>query len=187
MNPQRFFQPGAGIILLLFCLGIARALALTLELTSVQELAVESELIVTGRIVSVEYVWEDETHRAINTLLTVEVDQYVKGAGNASVVVRQLGGHIGDFGDVIPGVPAFDPGEEVMLFLVKFKEEYWIHSMALGAFRVTIEEAGQKMVYNYLPDVTVVDPDTKQTIPGETVFKSAALPDFIAQVISYIR
>lgn len=187
MNPQRFFGSGAGIILLLVCLGIGQAPALTLEPTSVQELAIESELIVTGRIVSVEYVWEDETHRAINTLLTVEVDQYVKGAGNASVVVRQLGGHIGEFGDEISGIPAFDTGEEVVLFLVKFKGEYWIHSMTLGAFRVTTEEAGQRIVYNHLPDVTVVDPDTRQTIPGETVFKATALPDFIAQVISYIR
>lgn len=186
MNPQRFFQSGAGIILLLLCIGVGQALALTLELTSLQELAVESELIVTGRIVSVEYVWEDETHRAINTLLTVEVDQYVKGAGNASVVVRQLGGHIGEFGDEIPGVPAFAPGEEVVLFLVKFKGEYWIHSMALGAFRVSTEDAGQSIVYNYLPDVTVVDPETRQSIPGETVFKAIALPDFIARVMSYI-
>jgi hypothetical protein len=142
---------------------------------------------VAGRITSVEFVWEDETHRAINTLLTVEVDQYVKGDGNATVVVRQLGGHIGEFGDEIPGVPMFDTGEEVVLFLVKFNGEYLIHSMALGAFRVSTEETGQKIVYNYLPDVTIVDPDTRQTLPSETVFKAAALPDFIAQVMSYIN
>jgi len=187
MNPRRFFGSGAGIILLLICLWIGQAPALTLELSSLQELAVESELIVSGRIVSVEYAWEDETHRAINTLLTVEVDQYVKGTGNISVVVRQLGGHIGDFGDEIPGVPEFDAGEEVVLFLVQFKGEYWIHSMALGAFRVTTEEAGQRIVYNFLPDVSVVDPETGQTIPGETLFKATALSDFIARVISYLR
>jgi len=187
MNNKEFFRTGALILLLVMGLGIGQALALTLGLTSVQELAIESELIVTGRIASVEYVWEDETHRTINTLLTVEVDQYVKGTGNATVVVRQLGGHIGDFGDEIPGVPAFDAGEEMVFFLVKFNGEYWIHSMALGAFRVSTEETGQKIVYNFLPDVTVVDPDTRQSLPGETIFKATALPDFIARVMSYIR
>lgn len=187
MNNKKFFRMGASILLLLMGLGTGPALALTLEMASVQELAIESELIVTGRIASIEYVWEDETHRAINTLLTVEVDSYVKGDGNATVVVRQLGGHIGNFGDEIPGVPLFDAGEEVVLFLIKFNGEYWIHSMALGAFRVSSEETGQKIVYNYLPDVMVVDSGTKQLLPGETVFKAEALPDFIARVMSYIH
>lgn len=187
MKHQRFFQPGVGIVLLLICLGIGQALALTVQLISLQEMTVQSELVVAGRIASVEYVWEDETHRAINTLLTVEVDQYVKGNGNAPLVVRQLGGRIGDFGDEISGVPQFEKGDEVLFFLIKHNGEYWIHSMALGAFRVFTDDAGQKLVYNYLPGVSVLDPATQQSLPGESVFQPAALPDFIAQIASYIR
>lgn len=187
MNHKRFLRWGGAVSLLLMGLAAGSALALTLQLTSAEKLAADSDLIVAGRVVSVEYAWEDETRRAINTLLTVEVDQYLKGSGTAAVVVRQLGGRIGNFGDEIPGVPQFETGEEVLFFLVSYRGEYWIHSMALGAFRVLTDDSGQKLVYNNLPDVNVIDPHTQQPLRGDAVFGVTGLGEFIAQIKSYIR
>lgn len=187
MNYKGFRRRGRNIFLLLLGLTASPALALTLQLSSAEKLTADSDLIVSGRVISVEYAWEDETRRAINTLLTVEVEQYLKGRGNATVVVRQLGGRIGNFGDEIPGVPQFQAGEEVVLFLVSHRGDYWIHSMALGAFRVFSDETGEKLVYNNLPDVTVIDPATQQTLRGEDVFGVTVLGEFIAQIKSYVR
>ncbi len=190
MNDHRFLRWGGEVFrmfLLLIALAAVPAMALTLHLASLEKLATDSDLIVSGRVISVEYAWEDETRRAINTLLTVEVEQYLKGRGNATVVVRQLGGRIGNFGDEIPGVPQFEAGEEVILFLVSHRGDYWIHSMALGAFRVFSDEAGEKLVYNNLPEVTVIDPATQQTLRGEAVFGVTLLGEFIAQIKSYVR
>lgn len=190
MNEHKFLPWGHAILrmfLLWPVLAASPLLALTLQLSSTEKLTADSELIVSGRIVSIEYLWEDETRRAINTLLTIEAYQYLKGSGNATVTVRQLGGRIGNFGDEIPGVPQFQLGEEVILFLVSHRGDYWIHSMALGAFRVLTDDSGQKLVYNNLPEVTVIDPATQQTLPGEAVFGVTILGEFIAQIKSYLR
>jgi hypothetical protein len=187
MNPAQFLRMGITVFVLIFSVMLTPLAALTIMMASAEELTGESDLVVVGKINSVEYVWEDETHRAINTLLTIEVEQYVKGTGNSTVVVRQLGGQIGDFGDEIPGTPLFDTGEEVVFFLVKHKGDYWIHSIALGAFRIIPAEGGQKVVINHLQDVTVLDPASREEINPEHVFKVTPLTEFIGEIETYVR
>lgn len=65
MNYKGFLRRGGNIFLLLLGLTASPALALTLQLSSAEKLTADSDLIVAGRVVSIEYAWEDETRRAI--------------------------------------------------------------------------------------------------------------------------
>jgi hypothetical protein len=187
MNPARFLRMSITLFMFIFAVMLTPLTALTIMMASADELTAESDLVISGKISSIEYVWEDETHRAINTLLTVEVERYMKGMENSTVVVRQLGGRIGDSGDEIPGTPRFDAGEEVILFLVKHQGDYWIHSIALGVFRIVTAEGGQKVVFNHLKDVTLLDPVSREEINPENVFKVTPLTEFISEIEGYVH
>ena len=72
--------------------------------------------IVVGRVVALESRWNDGRH-GIETLVTLDVEQYLKGDLGTSVTVRTPGGQIGPYLSVMPGAPRFAEGDEVVLFL----------------------------------------------------------------------
>ena len=160
--------------------------ALTLLKTTVEELTQESNLIIHGTVQEVECRWENRAQGTINTFITVNVFDYLKGTDDSRVVVKQLGGQIGDWGDVISGTPVLRKGDEVILFLVENEESYEIHSIALGLFRVYSKELGEKMVINGLRNVNLIDPATGQEVKGDKANPSFALFPFLNQIRSYL-
>ena len=96
-------------------LGIARA-----DLApkwSDDDLARFSQAIVTGRVIDVA-TGKDIVTDAIHTYVTVAVTEVLKGdIPERSIVVKQLGGRLGEDRLVIFGQPDFVRGEEVLLFL----------------------------------------------------------------------
>lgn len=173
----------AGIVLLL-CAG--QLWSLTISKASLEELSVESALIIVGEINSIEYVWEDANQNAINTQLTIDVSRYLKGSGESQIVVTQLGGFIGDLGDVIPGTPRFEEGDEVILFLLENNGKYWIHSIALGCFRVFEGEAGEKVVINDLRNINLINPTTGEKVKPEDAITYFPMDDFFDKIESYL-
>ena len=160
--------------------------ALTIEKASLQELTNESALVVIGKVISIEYEWEDANQNAINTNITIEVNQYIKGSGDSQIKITQLGGHIGDFGDVIPGTPNFVMDEEVIFFLFEHNNKYWIHSIALGCFRIFEEENGQKSVMNDLRNIHLINPVTNQEVEPEDAITYFPMDVFINEIESYL-
>jgi hypothetical protein len=166
---------------------IGQLYSLTLVKASIRELAEESSLIITGKIIKIECQWQDESSKAIFTDLTVAVSEHLKGEEHRTIGVRQLGGKIGDFGMEIPGTPLFAPGDEVVLFLVAHRGTYWIHSIALGCFNIATAENGQKVVFNDLPGVNLLDPATRQSLEPGSAYAQIPLHDFLQEIKSYIR
>ena len=80
------------------------------------ELAGNAEVIVTGKVVEKECMW-NEKKTIIYTYVTISVDEYVKGEGEKEVVVRHLGGEVGRKGLIVGNMPRFREGEEVLVFL----------------------------------------------------------------------
>lgn len=76
-----------------------------------------SELAVIGRVQRVATAW-DRVVGTIYTYVTVEVEDVLRGSLHERViVVKVLGGRVGDVALVVPGQAVFTVGEEVLLFL----------------------------------------------------------------------
>jgi hypothetical protein len=136
------------------------ATGLTVENRTVEQLATESQTIIHGVVQSSISRWEEKT---IYTYTTVRVSETLKGNTPETITVKQMGGQVGEIGQEVSGTPRLIRNEEVVLFLVEWKGEYWIHSIVLGKFSVR-EEDGRKVAFNDLNNIGLVDPVTKEEI-----------------------
>ena len=92
------------------------ALATTLVPGDFAQMARESELIVHGTVVNVEGQLTG-SRQTIETVITVQVADTMKGAPTAQTVFRVPGGRVGRYRRVMVGAPEFTAGDEVILFL----------------------------------------------------------------------
>lgn len=161
-------------------------LSLTIAEASLEEITQESSIIVRGTVSSIEYQWENPQHNAIETLITFHVDRYIKGSGNAQIVIKQMGGHIGDFGDIVSGTPQLTVGEDLVLFLIEHNGNMLIHSIALGCFRV-IEKEGTKFIMNDLGNVYFVNPSNGQQVKPEDGPVLFELDAFMNKIQSFLE
>ncbi len=164
---------------------VTTAWALTVKQASIKKLTEDAALIVIGKVESQTAQWENGN---IFTHVTLEVKQCLKGKlPNKFVVVKNYGGTIGETSQIVSGAPEFAPGKEVMLFLVAWRDEYYIHSIALGEFTL-IQENNRRYAINDLSHVTLVDPVTHQKISEpEKKRTKVELEAFIQQVRDFVR
>jgi hypothetical protein len=80
------------------------------------QMARESELIVRGTVTHVESQIA-ASGRAIESLVTLQVADTIKGTVAAQTVFRVPGGKVGRYRRVMVGAPEFAAGDEVILFL----------------------------------------------------------------------
>lgn len=166
------------VLFILLILGVAIN-ALVVERATLEEITNESHLVVHGKVLSKESKWEDNV---INTYITINIYDVVKGSLEANqVTVKQMGGTVGHISDEVPGSPTLYEEEEVVLFLVDWKENYWIHSVALGAYSV-IEVSGIKYAVNGFNDIEFSEPLYKKQ--GEELKGEYELDDLFAKVQS---
>jgi hypothetical protein len=108
--------------------------ATTLERMSIEKMSQASSAIARVRCVSNATVWQ---RGEIWTLTAFTVEQTWRGALDAQITVRSLGGNIGAITSTVSGVPQFRPGEEVVLFLeVNSYGDYFVLSWQQGTFRI---------------------------------------------------
>jgi hypothetical protein len=55
--------------------------------------------------------------RTIDSVVTVAVDEAIKGEPGSTVFVRVPGGEVGRYRRFMVGAPSFTPGEDIVLFL----------------------------------------------------------------------
>ena len=161
--------------------------ALTVEDVSTKDMALKSDLVVMGKVIHRECKWEDANQKAINTFSTIKIDKYLKGEGDEFIIVKQLGGKIGDITDVIDGIPFLNKGEEVILFLSEFKGEYVIFSMALGYYKIEEDENNNKYAKNDLSNVNLIVPEKLQNEATGIKIKSFVLSEFLSEVVSSVN
>jgi len=150
MNRIKLFLVLAIPMLLL--IGAQAALATTVQKLTLQDLAKKSDSIVMARVDDAVASW-DAGHKEIYTFITLNVLQPVKGnQGATTITLRQLGGTVGNIASVVPGMPSFRKGEEVVVFLTqKDAAGYpWVMGLEQGKYTVTTGKNGVKMVRNDL-------------------------------------
>ena len=159
MNRASFYASVAfaGIALL----GTSLASATTVQKFTMQELSKKSDAIVMAKVED-QSSRQDAGNKEIYTYITLSVLESVKGAkGEKTMTIRQLGGSVGNLISVVPGMPNFKNGEEVVLFLsAKDREGYpWVMGLQQGKYSIVTDDNGLKHVRNELDGLRMLSPD----------------------------
>ncbi len=80
------------------------------------EFSRDARAIVRGRVVALDPRWSDD-RRSIETIVTLEVEGYLKGTFGQTVQFRVSGGTLGRFRSVTVGAPEFAIDEHIVVFL----------------------------------------------------------------------
>jgi hypothetical protein len=113
--------------------------ALTVRPLSFPALVQESTAVVQGRVTDVRAQWTAD-RRGIESLVVVDVAEYLKGDLGAHLTVRVPGGRVGSFVNIIPGAPRFVAGDRVVLFLTTDGPSIpVITGTSQGVFRVSTD------------------------------------------------
>ena len=91
---------------------------------SLEEITERSERIVHGRCLRTWSAWDAE-RQFIWTHAEIQVADTLKGSRSATVVVSEIGGIVGDVGLMVDGMPRYQPGEEVVVFLFRVPNGLW--------------------------------------------------------------
>jgi hypothetical protein len=95
---------------------VAPVRATVLVPAELTELSRSATAIVRGTVTLVRSEWADGRRR-VETIVTVSVEQTLKGGLEGNVSFKVPGGEMGRYRSVMIGAPTFREGEEVILFL----------------------------------------------------------------------
>jgi hypothetical protein len=127
--------------LLVFLLLAAPAGAAVSGAVSVEEMARTSDAVVHGSVVGSRSAWTPDG-RHLRTRVTLRRLAAWRGQVPDVLELELPGGKVGDVAQVISGAPAFEPGEEVVVFLrTAGSGGYRVVGLSLGKFRVVGTEA----------------------------------------------
>ena len=102
---------------------------------SLQELHRTADEVVTGTVTAAD-CFLYEAHDTIYTEYTVVVESTLKGEGGKTLVVRLMGGTVGDRELVVAGNATLEPGERVLLFLRTNGAFHTVVGMSQGKWTV---------------------------------------------------
>ena len=138
-----------------------------------RELVTLSNVIVHGRVSDAHGEWTDG-RGTVETLVTVNAADYLKGDLGSTFTIHVPGGQLGRYRTVFVGAPEFHAGDEVVLFLRAGR----IIGLSQGAFRVVPDaQSGRPTVVS--PIVMSLTPDTAEAIVrGDARRKPVALDAF---------
>jgi hypothetical protein len=100
----------------------------------------------------------------IETVTPFSVEEVIKGRiASGSITIYEPGGVSNDIGVVIPGVPRFEEGERVVLFLGRTGFDRWsVTDIALGKFTFATDRSGRKVAVRAENDIVGWNPDGSQ-------------------------
>ena len=117
---------------------------------TIEEMAVEASCVARARVVNTQATWDD-SQRRIYTYTEIQILErmHTKGEVHDSVVIRTLGGEVGNIGMKVSGTPRFTLGEEVVVFLRNDPvdpAQFQVIGMSQGKFHVERPEKGGAVV-----------------------------------------
>src|SRR5262245_37851356 len=140
--------------------GASLASATTVQKFSISDLAKKSEAIAVARVDDVSSRWDDN-HKEIYTYISLKVLDGIKGSRKNDVLtIRQIGGSAEGKISVVPGMPTFAKGEEVVVFLSpKDRAGYpWVMGLQQGKYTVSVDAQGFKQVRNDVDGLKTLSP-----------------------------
>jgi len=147
---------------------------------STPDLARSSSDIVVAKCVSYEARVDQKTG-FIFTYTTFKVDESLKGKYGDELVLRIVGGTVGDKTVSSPYLPSFKPNEEVVLFLGPENSSGYpvLQSINKGIYRVNKDSTGTKVITTPVNDLELYNSRTDQRLQGND---KLSLDDFIYSI-----
>ena len=100
------------------------------------ELSRDARAIVRGRVAALDAQWTED-RGTIETIVTLEVERYIKGAFGPTLRFRVPGGDLGRFRSIVVGAPEFAVDERVVVFLgARGPSVPYVLGLSQGVFRV---------------------------------------------------
>jgi hypothetical protein len=136
------------LALVVFDLGATTNATVLKKLTEA-EMASRAQRILIGRCTSVRSEWNEDRTK-IFTYVTVSPENSLKGNQDSDeIVVKQLGGIVGDTGMHVEGSSIFEKDDEVFLYLERDREGFQrVVGFSQGMFTIkTDANSGKKVLY----------------------------------------
>jgi hypothetical protein len=132
-------------------IAFARLTATTVIPPTFEQLVQQAELIFQGTVTDVRSIWEGEgAQRHIDTYITFQIGENVKGNAGSSYTIRILGGTVGDETMEVTDAPKFKVGDSDILF-VEHNNDQFVPLVGInnGRFHVQRDEqTGRDIVLN---------------------------------------
>ncbi len=139
---------------LVLCLGLPAAATVVLQL-EIEDLVPMAPVVLVGEVNRVEASWNADRTK-IYTRAWISPEEVLKGnKALGTVVVKTIGGSVGDVHAELPGAPEFTPGERVLVFLEPRQdgEGYLTIGFYQGKFKVFVDhKSGEEMLLRATPE-----------------------------------
>jgi len=166
--------------LLTLCLAMAvtaAAGATVLIPADLGELSRDALAIARGRVAAVDAQWTDD-RGTIETVVTLEVESYLKGGLGAMLRFRVPGGELGRFRSIVVGAPEFAVDQRVVVFLgARGPSVPYVLGLNQGVFRVS-RAAGNAGWFVMSPVRLPAAGAAVRVVRGDPLRRPLALGDF---------
>jgi hypothetical protein len=144
------------------------------------ELTREARAIARGRVVALESRWAAD-RRSIETVVSLEVEEYLKGGLGAVLQFRVPGGRVGRYRNIIAGAPEFAVDQRIVVFLgARGPTVPFVLGFNQGVFRVVPSDEG--VGWTVTPSPVMPSATPGQVRPDERDRRPVPLADFQARV-----
>ncbi len=155
-RPRLVFSLVGALLMLALAASASASTVLKLDL---QSLVANSDQIVDGEVVSVQSKVEQGK---VYTYTEIKVVDGLKGvATDKTVTIKHIGGRTDELSTWVPGVPHFQDGERVVVFLEKPKVDAQpvVTGMSQGKFQIALgPDNATKYVVPHLGDLALIEP-----------------------------
>jgi hypothetical protein len=119
--------------------------------SEIKNLSEGADMIVTGKVVDQKSEWSSDKSK-IYTNVTIQVDEFLKGSNNQNrIVIKNLGGEVGNVGETYSHVPTFQDDEDVLLFVKKSTKDESLRVFEGDEGKLTLyhdKNTGEKVTSN---------------------------------------
>jgi hypothetical protein len=176
-------------ILVAACLACI-ASAATLQILTLDEMTGAASAVVQGRIVASRSDWINGKGSQIYTFYTVQAESYLKGNLGSSFQLTEPGGNVGILNGSVPGAPAFQVGEQVVLFVQTDGRFHQAIGYEQGVFRMHRDPASGALTVNHSQPLAkggqiVASDEVGSLVAGART--SRDLTQFLSQIGDSIR
>ena len=183
------FLKSAAIKFFVLLVGLGAAAQMTSATTIVpmtdDEMLIGARVIVTGKVLNIESSYDTQQDR-IYTYVTVKVQQVLKGEiSERRIVLKELGGQVGDRGLTIWGNPQFKRDERVLLYLDTWKDgSLRTYQMLLGKFTVVKDTDGREYYERGESDekTSLLRSQAMDNQPGHTITDRMEVSSYLTMV-----
>jgi lipid-A-disaccharide synthase len=171
--------------LLFMLVAAARADATVLLPADLGDLSRGAYAVARGSIVAVDSRWTSADHRSIETIVTLQAKEWLKGDLGRTVQFRVPGGRLGRYRSLVVGAPSFGSGQQVIVFLGAAPPALpYVLGMSQGVFRVV--NGGTGLVVTP-PAVMPASGAPRKVARGDLSRRPVALAEFEQRVRALVR